>query len=446
MVFWGKTLNSIQRMAQVKNFLTVEKKINGGPYTNSEFYTVWFTGWGGKLLDLGWGAPGFTQNTSFSLNNVIENTVNSMADMYKMNASFSFYMIHGGTNFGFWSGDESTGPVITSYDYSAPISEAGQITPLYLAIRNFIKNLTNWPNPPLEVPQNHTAVAIDNVKTVRVGSLITVVQNSLNKDHCKQSETPLSFEVLDNQYDLVLYSSVLPKVVDGSHLMLTIPDLHDYAYVFVDDVYQGHLAIDQEYTHAFARLTLPLKNGTTGSKLDILVENHGRRTFETINDYKGILSNVTVNKQLITNWMQCGVNPSKLYSKAKEMWSQKTAVVEDGSPAVYVGTFESDVAWDDYHTFFDARKWNKGFVIVNNFNLGRYWTSMGPQMTLFAPGAIFRKKNVAVLIELVGQNTFKTETPVISFLEKPIYKTRSHKHRSKHTQLNHHFRHHHKHN
>uniref|UniRef100_A0A915DBU5 Beta-galactosidase n=1 Tax=Ditylenchus dipsaci TaxID=166011 RepID=A0A915DBU5_9BILA len=111
------------------------------------------------------------------------------------------------------------------------------------------------------------------------------------------------------------------------------------------------------------------------------------------------------------------------------MWSLKTAAVEDGGPAVYVGTFKSD-----------------GFVIVNNFNLGRYWTSMGPQMTLFAPGAIFRKKNMAVLIELVGQNTFKTETPVISFLEKPIYKTRSHKHRSKHTQLNHHFRHHHKHN
>uniref|UniRef100_A0A915EF08 Beta-galactosidase galactose-binding domain-containing protein n=1 Tax=Ditylenchus dipsaci TaxID=166011 RepID=A0A915EF08_9BILA len=110
------------------------------------------------------------------------------------------------------------------------------------------------------------------------------------------------------------------------------------------------------------------------------------------------------------------------------MWSLKTAAVEDGSPAVYVGTFKSDVAWHDYHTFFDAHKWNKGFVIVNNFNLGRYWTSMGPQMTLFAPGAIFRKKNVAVLIELVGQNTFKTETPVISFLEKPIYKTRSHKH------------------
>lgn len=47
-------------------------------------------------------------------------------------ASFSLYMAHGGTNFGFWSGangDQSSegsssfSPDITSYDYSSPISE-----------------------------------------------------------------------------------------------------------------------------------------------------------------------------------------------------------------------------------------------------------------------------------------------------------------------------------
>ena len=43
--------------------------------------------------------------------------------------SLSFYMVHGGTNFGFWGGANVDGatfmPHITSYDYDAPISEAG---------------------------------------------------------------------------------------------------------------------------------------------------------------------------------------------------------------------------------------------------------------------------------------------------------------------------------
>ncbi len=42
-------------------------------------------------------------------------------------------MAHGGTNFGFWSGanvrdgndPEDYIPLVTSYDYSAPLSEAG---------------------------------------------------------------------------------------------------------------------------------------------------------------------------------------------------------------------------------------------------------------------------------------------------------------------------------
>lgn len=42
---------------------------------------------------------------------------------------FNFYMVHGGTNFGFWAGaniqDTAYQPHITSYDYSSPISEAG---------------------------------------------------------------------------------------------------------------------------------------------------------------------------------------------------------------------------------------------------------------------------------------------------------------------------------
>lgn len=112
--------------------------------------------------------------------------------MNKYNASFSFYMIHGGTNFEFWNGAEVNGPVkiyfkkifmlfciirisfiikkkikfkkllqvLTSYDYAAPISESGDITQLYMSIRHWIQSLPNWPQKPLNIPSDLTFVFV----------------------------------------------------------------------------------------------------------------------------------------------------------------------------------------------------------------------------------------------------------------------------------------------
>ncbi len=50
--------------------------------------------------------------------------------------SFNFYVIHGGTNFGFTAGANSGGkgyePDVTSYDYDAPINEQGRPTSKYM--------------------------------------------------------------------------------------------------------------------------------------------------------------------------------------------------------------------------------------------------------------------------------------------------------------------------
>ncbi len=53
----------------------------------------------------------------------------------EMDASINFYTFHGGTNFGFWNGanhpDEGYKPTTTSYEFTAPLTEAGDLTPLY---------------------------------------------------------------------------------------------------------------------------------------------------------------------------------------------------------------------------------------------------------------------------------------------------------------------------
>lgn len=78
-----------------KHFETQQNYSMGGPSVNSEFYTMWFTMWGEKT-------PVYVD---------IPGVLRTMDYMNKWNASFSFYMIHGGSNFGFWSGEENVGPV-----------------------------------------------------------------------------------------------------------------------------------------------------------------------------------------------------------------------------------------------------------------------------------------------------------------------------------------------
>ena len=45
--------------------------------------------------------------------------------------------------------------------------------------------------------------------------------------------------------------------------------------------------------------------------------------------------------------------------------------------------------------------WSKGVAFVNGINLGWYWPTVGPQMTLYIPGAFLRDgENELVLLEV----------------------------------------------
>jgi beta-galactosidase len=96
-----------------------------GPLVNSEFYPGW--------LDF-WGTPHQKVDT--------ESILKSFNEMMTLRANVNFYMFFGGTNFGFSNGADPPYLVQpTSYDYDAPISEAGDITNKYLAIRKAISNV-----------------------------------------------------------------------------------------------------------------------------------------------------------------------------------------------------------------------------------------------------------------------------------------------------------------
>jgi hypothetical protein len=93
-----------------------------------EMWNGWFDAWG----------DGFHHTTS------AEDYAKVVDDMLTK-GSLNMYMLIGGTNFGFTSGAnhyEKFTPDVTSYDYDAPLTECGDITPKYMALREVIKKHT----------------------------------------------------------------------------------------------------------------------------------------------------------------------------------------------------------------------------------------------------------------------------------------------------------------
>uniref|UniRef100_A0A914E8T5 Beta-galactosidase n=1 Tax=Acrobeloides nanus TaxID=290746 RepID=A0A914E8T5_9BILA len=103
----------------------------GAPHVCSEYWVIWYTRWG-DTHDHSWasikgGINKFKSNLEFMY--------------YNLSASWNIYMIHGGTSFGFWNGADDPLAITTSSDWTAAISEEGDITDTYLAIRDFILNI-----------------------------------------------------------------------------------------------------------------------------------------------------------------------------------------------------------------------------------------------------------------------------------------------------------------
>ena len=103
-----------------------------GPLMCSEFWDGWFDWWGG------------THHTTSA-----ETAAGHLEALLAAGASVSIYMFHGGTNFGLTNGANHKGrylPIVTSYDYDAPLDEAGEPTEKYWAFREVIDRYAAVPD------------------------------------------------------------------------------------------------------------------------------------------------------------------------------------------------------------------------------------------------------------------------------------------------------------
>ncbi|OWA50335.1 Beta-galactosidase [Hypsibius exemplaris] len=388
------------------NFQTLRKFNVDGPLVNSEFYPGWIDHWG------------YTWNTV-----AYQDVVRTMADMWALNASFNIYPIRGGTNFGFVAGanlGNDFQPVTTTYDFDAPLTEAGDPTEKYYAIRNLIG--TYWPLPPGPAPVPSAKGAYGKVQLSYAGSLFDNLK-ALRPEGPIRSAYPLSFEVLEHPYGFVLYRTVVQgRFRDPAKLSIAgipgfTPGLRDRGIVFVDQKPVGILS----RTEQISDMSLFIAPNQT---LDILVHNEGRICYGTgINDLKGIVGNVTLDTVVLSDWAMYplelpnfpDMNPAPLDFDLRE----KISDIQNRISGFYSGQFSVNQVLD---TFLQVSGWQNGYAFINGNNLGRYWPVQGPQQTLFVPAAYLHEgtDNVVELFELEAAPCSLDWTCVVEFVQVPV--------------------------
>ncbi len=340
---------------------------NDDPFMCMEFWNGWFDHWGEE------------HHTRSA-----EDVVQSMSEILDDNGNINFYMFHGGTNFGFTNGANHDGkilPTVTSYDYDSPLSECGDMTEKYFAVKEELEKRFGR-QCELEV-SNSVKYSYGKVELTEYASLD---ENLDNISAMVKSATPLNFEQMDIPFGFALYrTTVNADFIDEK---LAIDGLNDRAIIFVDGVFRGvfdnHLAQFDEI-----RITTNKDCLTT---VDILVENMGRVNFgKEIGESKGIHS-VRLGAVHLFGWEMYPLTLTEL-SNLK----YNSDLRDSKSPTFLRGSLNVDVLAD---TFVSLSGLTKGNVFINGFNLGRYWCEMSPKTPLYLPAPLLKKgENEIVVFE-----------------------------------------------
>ncbi|MGN7824016.1 glycoside hydrolase family 35 protein [Chitinophaga sp. 22536] len=377
-------VNGVDDPEKVKQ-LVKENHQGKGPFYIAEWYPAWFDSWGEKHHTVPY-----------------ENFLDRLDRVLAAGISINMYMFHGGTTRGYMNGANYNdhapySPQISSYDYDAPLDEAGNATPKFMAFRKVIaKHLAPGATLP-EVPAKKPVITTPVIALERSGALFSQLPAAV------KSVQPLTFEDLKQAYGFVLYRTTLKG---GSSGTLKIKDLRDYGLVFING--KRAAILDRRLKQDSVDITLP--EGTV--TLDILVENLGRINFGPylLKNRKGIDGQVLFNGKAIGQWQQFRLP----YEQQPVV---KTSAVAADAPVLKEGSFSLNTKGD---TYLDMSKWGKGVVWINGHHLGRYW-QVGPQQTLYVPAEWLKtgqnKITVLELIKPVQTQVQGIDHPILDVLQ-----------------------------
>ena len=330
-----------------------------GPLMCGEYYPAWFDSWG---------QPHHVKPAQAMLDDIDW--------MLAHGGSFSLYMAHGGTSFGWWAGCNSPfAPQTSSYDYDAPVSEQGRATPKFYALRELLKKhmtaeeLAALPEVPAPMP----------VQAFKVDSNAEYVRNTAVRTH-RKTKDPLPFEMLTQGYGAVLYIAEIPDAKGG---LLKSPNLRDHALV-IDKNNNVYGWLDRRFPARGVAIPAGVK------EVGLAVVHSSRYNFGTAMNHseKGLLPPVTLDGVEIKGWATLGISPDTGFRPSKKKTLFKRWKFDAPSLA---------------DTWLLVRGWKKGHVWLNGHPLGRFW-GIGPTQTMFTPGCWLKEKDNELVVFDFGMN------------------------------------------
>lgn len=357
------TLNFGSRVEE--NFRAHDELYPDAPKMCMEMWNGWFDAWGDEK-----------HHTTSA-----EDYAKVVDDMLTK-GSVNMYMFIGGTNFGFTSGAnhyEKFAPDVTSYDYDAILTECGDVTPKYYAVREVIKKHTGKTLP--AVPENRKKKAYGRVQLTESVGFFSQLENLAEPWH---SDVPKPMESYGNGYGYIAYRTVLNR--DYENVTLSFESLGDRAQIYINKELVDILYInDRLETRISAK---------AGDILTVLCENMGRANFGSkMMRKKGIADRCLIDGKIHFGWDVYTLPMDNLHKLTFD------GRVPEEKSVFYKGYFSVDELCD---TFLRTDSFTKGFVTVNGFNIGRYW-EIGPQKTMYVPASLLKKgENEIIIFESDG--------------------------------------------
>ena len=347
------------------------------PFFCAEFWCGWFDHW-------------YEEHHT----RTVESITADIGELLDSGASLNIYMFHGGTNFGFFNGANHTDgvymPTVTSYDYCALLSECGDLTPAYHAVRELL-----GARGPLTVCDSPKA-AYGSVTLTEQAALLPQADRLASPIRSAQTMT---MEQLGQDFGFTLYRTTLRGPF--TDIGLDLGRVHDRALVFLDGRHIGTV----ERSRRKDTMLLSLGFGET-AKLEILVENMGRVNYGTkLLDKKGLLDGVRLGPQFHFGW-------EMLCLPMEDLSALRWTETAEG-PMFLRGRL--DIPEPPRDTFLRLDGFTKGFVLINGFNIGRFYNPAGPQQTLYIPAPLLKEgENEIIVFESDG-----FDDPVVEFVDTP---------------------------
>lgn len=397
------TRTHIPELLSVANFgsdpaggFKVLASVQKGPLMCGEYYSGWFDTWGG--------AHRTGDNAT---------AVNDLKAILAANGSFSLYMAHGGTTFGLWAGcDRPFQPDTSSYDYDAPISEAGWVGTKFEAYREGLKPFLKAGEVLPPAPPRNPVMGIAPFTLSESAAVFDNLPVRAINDR-----TPRSIEQYDISRGLIAYRVTLPAGPEG---VLKAAKARDLAWVFVDGKEVGTFDV----RHRRASVAIPARDKP--AVVDILLYTLGRVNFGIeVHDRKGLQGPVTFTPrggaaQPVEGWQIRSIDMDADAVLPPLKWKAGQARGKARGPAFHRGLFTATARSD---TFLNMSNWGQGIVWVNGRCLGRYW-NIGPTQTMYLPGPWIRAgRNEVVVLDLTGPTEARISgetTPILDQLRREL--------------------------